>query len=133
MTPDSREHDYPGKSIGLPRSGPGSIAPLSRRVGALATDWIAVVLLSAAFFDYAWWSTLAIFFVIQAVFILTMAGSPGHRLWGMRVIRQGGGWAGVWRPLLRALLTTLVIPVAVWDENHRGLHDVLAGTVLVRR
>lgn len=132
MTSDAHDADYPGSSIGLPPSGSGSLAPLSRRVGALAIDWAAVVLLSVTFFNYEWWSSLLIFVAIQAVFIPTAAGSPGHRIWGLRVIRRGGGWAGPWRPLLRALLTVLVIPAVIWDENQRGLHDVLADTVLVR-
>lgn len=132
MTPDPREHDHPGRSLGLPPSGPGSLAPLSRRVGAFATDWAAVVLLSVAFFDYAWWSTLAIFVVIQALFVATASGSPGHRVWGLRVVRTSGAWVGPWRPLVRATLIALVIPAAIWDENNRGLHDVLADTAIVR-
>nr|WP_155048783.1 RDD family protein [Microbacterium sp. ZXX196] len=118
--------------MGLPATGPGSIAPLSRRVGAFVTDWAAVVLLSMAFFDYAWWSTLALFVVIQALFVPTAGGSPGHRIWGLRVVRRGGGWVGPWRPLVRAALIALVIPAAIWDENRLGLHDLLAGTAIVR-
>ncbi|WP_110588778.1 RDD family protein [Microbacterium suaedae] len=132
MTPDANEPDYPGKSLGLPRSGPGSIAPLSRRIGAFATDWAAVVLLSVAFFDYAWWSTLVLFVLIQAIFVTTASGSPGHRLWGLRVVRSDGSWAGPWRPLLRAVLIAVVIPAAIWDENQRGLQDLLVDTVIIR-
>ncbi|WP_221584470.1 RDD family protein [Microbacterium sp. G2-8] len=132
MSPDTPAQEYPGKSIGLPPAGPGSIAPLSRRVGAFVTDWAAVVLLSMAFFDYEWWSTLLIFIVIQTIFLPTAGGSPGHRLWRLRVIRRGGGWVGVWRPFMRSVLIVLVIPAAIWDENQRGLHDLLADTVIVR-
>lgn len=132
MTAEQSAYDYPGKSIGLPRTGPGSLAPLSRRIGAFATDWAAVVLLSVAFFDYVWWSTLVIFVVLQALFVPTAAGSPGHRIWGLRVVRRGGGWVGPWRPFVRAVLIALVIPAAIWDENQRGLHDLLADTVIVR-
>ncbi|MGO1234692.1 MAG: RDD family protein [Microbacterium gubbeenense] len=131
MTPDQRSSDYPGKSIGLPQTGPGSLATLPRRIGAFVTDWAAVVLLSAAFFDYTWWSELILFVLIQALFIPTAGGSPGHRIWGLRVTRRNGEWAGAWRPLVRALLTVVVIPAAIWDENNRGLHDVAVDTVIV--
>ena len=131
MTSDAHSSDYPGKSIGLPQTGPGKLATLPRRIGAFATDWAAVVLLSAAFFDYAGWAELMIFVLIQALFIPTAGGSPGHRIWGLRVMRPDGSWSGPWRPLVRALLTVLVIPAAIWDENNRGLHDVLVDTVLV--
>ena len=132
MTSSASSPDYAGKSLGLPQSGPGSLATLPRRIGAFATDWAAVVLISAAFFDYTWWSELIIFFVLQIVFIPTAGGSPGHRIWGMRVTRDDGSWTGVWRPVIRAALTVLVIPAAIWDADNRGLQDLAAGTILVR-
>lgn len=132
MTSDEREYDYPGKSLGRPRSGPGSVASVSRRVGAIATDWAAIVLLSVTFFDYAWWSMPLLLVVIHTVFIATAAGSPGHRIWGLRVVRRTGERNGLWRPLVRSALLALVIPAAIWDENQRGLHDLLADTVVVR-
>lgn len=132
MSSDAREYDYPGKSLGLPRSGPGSVAPISRRIGGIATDWAAIVLISMAFFDYAWWSLSLLLVVVHTVFVPTAGGSPGHRLWGLKVVRRSGGWIGLWRPLVRAALLALVIPAAIWDENQRGLHDLLADTVVVR-
>jgi len=132
VTSSASSSDYAGKSLGLPQSGPGSLATLPRRIGAFATDWIAVVILSAAFFDYTWWSELIIFLILQIAFIPTAGGSPGHRIWGMRVMRADGSWTGIWRPIVRAVLTVLVIPAAIWDGDNRGLHDVAAGTVLVQ-
>ena len=90
MTSSASSPDYAGKSLGLPQSGPGSLATLPRRIGALATDWAAVVIISGAFFHYTWWSEAIIFIVLQALFIPTAGGSPGHRIWGMRVIRTDG-------------------------------------------
>jgi hypothetical protein len=29
-------------------------------------------------------------------------------------------------------LLCIVIPAVIWDADHRGLHDKIAGTVLVR-
>jgi uncharacterized RDD family membrane protein YckC len=73
-----------------------------------------------------------IFAVLQIVFIPTIGGSLGHRLLGMRLVAVGGGWIGPWRPVVRTLLLLLVVPAAIWDTDQRGLHDKLAGTVLVR-
>ena len=70
--------------------------------------------------------------LFRSAFLPTIQGSPGHRLFGMRLVRLGGGWAGVWRPVVRTILLILVIPAVIWDPDQRGLHDKAAGTVLVR-
>ncbi|GAA2014399.1 RDD family protein [Microbacterium ulmi] len=136
------ENTYPGERIGLPATGPGSIAKVGRRIGALAIDLASSALIAYAFFpvvdpttDGRFANPLAsnlVFFAIQVLFIPTLGGSPGHRILGMRVTRLGGGWTGVWRPALRTLLLFLVIPAVIWNADHRGLHDQAAGTVLVR-
>jgi hypothetical protein len=33
---------------------------------------------------------------------------------------------------VRSVLLMIVIPALVWDSDHRGFHDKIAGTVLVR-
>lgn len=129
----SSSHDWPGKRLGLPESGPRSIARLGRRIGALAIDWAAAVIVSIAFFDYDAFATLAIFAVVQVVFLLTANGSPGHLILGMRVVPISGGYLGWWRPFARTALLCLVIPAVIWDRDQRGMHDRLPGTVLVRR
>ncbi|MGP3536628.1 RDD family protein [Microbacterium sp. RD1] len=128
LPPDS----YPGERLGLPREGTGSIATLGRRMGAIALDWGCAVLISIAFFAYAPLATTLIFVIVQVVFIPTIGGSPGHRVFGMRVQRVTGGWPGVWRPIIRSVLLALVIPAVIWDADNRGVHDKAAGTVLVR-
>jgi uncharacterized RDD family membrane protein YckC len=126
-TPDS----YPGERLGLPREGPGSIGRIGRRVGALFIDYGAAYLLSG-FFAYDALAILAIFGAIQLVFIPTLQGSPGHRIFGLRLRRLAGGWVGLWRPIVRTLLLIVVIPAVIWDPDQRGLHDKAADTVLVR-
>ncbi|GAA1912309.1 RDD family protein [Microbacterium aoyamense] len=123
---------YPGERLGLPENGPGSLAKLGRRVGGIAIDWACAVLISIAFFSYDAIATTVIFIVVQCVFIPTIGGSPGHRLLGMRVIRVTGGWPGLWRPIVRSVLLSLVIPAVIWDADNRGVHDKAAGTALVR-
>ena len=75
---------------------------------------------------------MLIFVVLQIVFIPTIGGSIGHRLVGLRVVALGGGWVGLWRPIVRSLLLSIVIPALVWDSDQRGFHDKMAGTVLIR-
>ncbi len=129
VTPGSES--YPGERLGLPQSGSGSIARLGRRVGALFIDYGAAYLISG-FFAWDPLAILAIFALIQIVFIPTLQGSPGHRILGMRVARLDGAWVGLWRPVLRTALLIVVIPAVIWDADQRGLHDKAAGTVLVR-
>jgi type II secretory pathway component PulL len=133
MPSPAPETDWPGKRLGLPAAGPRSIGRLGRRIAALAVDWAAAVLISVAFFQYDSWATLAIFAVAQVVFLLTVGGSVGHLLLGMRVVPTAGGYLGWWRPLARTALLCLVIPAVIWDRDQRGMHDRLIGTVLVRR
>lgn len=125
--------DWPGKRLGLPETGPRSVGRIGRRIAALAIDWGAAVLISVAFFRYDPWATLAIFAVTQIVFLLTVSGSVGHLILGLRVVPIAGGYLGAWRPFVRTALLCLVIPAVIWDKDQRGMHDRLAGTVLVRR
>lgn len=122
---------YPGERLGLPREGSGSIARLGRRIGALFLDYGAAYLISG-FFGWDPLAILAIFAAIQVLFIPTLQGSPGHRIFGLRVVRLDGAWVGLWRPIVRTLLLIVVVPAAIWDADQRGLHDKAAGTVLLR-
>jgi uncharacterized RDD family membrane protein YckC len=123
---------YPGERLGFPSAGVGSIGRVGRRIGALAIDWAAAVIISVAFFEYDSLATLLVFAVVQIVFIPTLGGSPGHRMVGMRLVMLNGSWVGLWRPIVRTLLLVLVIPAVIWDPDQRGLHDKATGTVLIR-
>jgi uncharacterized RDD family membrane protein YckC len=127
---------WPGERLGLPATGPGSVGRVGRRIGAIAIDWVSALLIALLFAPYSSllhsWLTLAIFAIMQVVFIPTIGGSVGHRLAGMRVVPLTGGWVGLWRPVVRTLLLIVVIPALVWDSDQRGFHDKVAGTVLIR-
>ena len=129
---DVSENTYPGERLGLPASGPGSIARPGRRIGALAIDWACAVIVSIAFFEYDSFATLVVFGIVQVLFLPTLGGSPGHRLLGLRLQLVRGGWVGLWRPIIRTALLLVVIPAVIWDADQRGLHDKAAGTVLLR-
>lgn len=124
--------DYPGERLGLPETGPRSIGRPGRRIAALAIDYACAAILAFAFFDYDAVAILVIFAAVQIFFVPTIGGSPGHRILGLRVVALRGGWIGVWRPIVRAVLLTLVIPAVIWDSDQRGFHDKLAGTALIR-
>ena len=132
--PDPR---WPGERLGLPESGPRSIARLGRRIGALFIDWAIAWVISAAFFSEGpfqpnAWATLAVFAVEQLVLLWTANGSIGHLLLRMRVVPVVPGRLGLWRPLVRTLLLCLAVPALIFDADQRGLHDRAAGTMLVR-
>lgn len=132
---DLEPSEWPGERLGLPEDGPRSVARIGRRFAAIAIDWgiaLVLTLLVPADGGAATFATLAIFAVMQMVFIPTIGGSIGHRFLGLRVVPIAGGWIGLWRPAVRTLLLSLVIPVLVWDSDQRGFHDKIAGTVLIR-
>lgn len=125
--------DWPGKRLGLPETGPRSVGRLGRRIAALAIDGAIADLIAFAFFNYDAWAILAILVILQVVFITLLSGSIGHLLVGLRLVPLASGWIGVWRPALRTVLLCIVVPALIWDRDQRGLHDKIAGTVLVRR
>jgi len=126
--------EWPGKRLGLPASGPRSIGRLGRRLAALAIDWIVASGLSALIFGLdAQLQTVAVFAALQIVFLIVFSGSIGHLVVGLRVVPLDPRWIGVLKPIVRTLLLSIVIPAVIWDNDQRGLHDKIAGTILVRR
>ena len=141
------EHDdpfapgrYPGEKLGLPEKGPGSLASVARRAGGVLIDWFICLGLAIAFTNYsdALGSTgtvVYIFWVILGiVFGWLFARTPGHMLLGMGVARVdvGGAKVGLWRAVVRTLLTGLILPAAMVDSDGRGLHDRAPGTSVIR-
>lgn len=113
------------------------MARLGRRIAALFIDWAIAWVIAVAFFPVGAfqpdaWATLVIFAIEQLVFLWTANGSIGHLLLRMRVVPIAPARLGLWRPVVRTLLLCLAIPALIWDRDQRGLHDQLAGTVLVR-
>ncbi|WP_255768473.1 RDD family protein [Pseudarthrobacter sulfonivorans] len=124
---------YPGERLGLPESGPGSIARAGRRIVAIMIDWGIALLISNFAFSADSWATLAVFAAEQMVLVGTLGYSIGHRIMGIHVVRLGGAPAGLLAGVVRSVLLCLVIPAVIFDPDHRGLHDKAMNTVLVRR
>ncbi len=131
------EWKYRGERLGLPETGPGSLAPQGRRLGALVVDWAIAYVLSGAF---GWkpssaqgqWGTIAIFAAEHLVLLSLLGFTVGKRLFGLRVGKLGGPLTPV-HVIVRTVLLLLVIPAVIWDRDGRGLHDRWAGTVEVRK
>ncbi|MFF1837959.1 RDD family protein [Streptomyces sp. NPDC058231] len=131
------EFGYRGKRLGLPEGGPGSVAPLGRRFGALFIDWALCMLIAYGLFARGdqqaagnW--ALGIFFVLSVLTVGTVGCTPGKRILGIRVVAENGGRLGLGRVAVRSVLLCLAIPALVWDRDGRGLHDRLARAVQVR-
>ena len=124
---------YPGERLGLPASGSGSIARFGRRLVAIVVDWAVATAISFGFFGGSSWATLAVFAVTQFVLLATAGGSMGHLLLGLRVMRLDVAWPGFVSALIRTALLCLAVPALIWNSDQRGLHDIAARTVLVRR
>lgn len=140
-SPSSSESSHPPANpqvpaIGRSRFAPADdalpVAPLGRRLVALAIDWAAAVAISAGFFQYDAMVTLGIFALMTAVLVGTLGSTIGHLALGLGVRRGPGAPVGIPRAVLRTVLLCLVIPAVVWGPDRRGLHDVLAGTTIIR-
>lgn len=127
---------YPGERLGLPASGVGSVARAGPRVLAFVVDSVVanvVVLVALGSQGPGGLYVLAAFAALIWLGTALVAGSIGHQVAGLAVMRVDRSPVGWWRALIRTLLACLLIPAAIWDRDQRGLHDMAAQTVLVQR
>lgn len=124
--------DYPGRRLGLPQTGPGSVARFGRRLLALCIDWALSLLIARGLAGGNEWATLGIFTLENVLLVGTAGQTIGHRLLGLHLVRLDGAAPGLLRGLGRAVLLSLAVPALIWDRDQRGLHDRFMGTVLLR-
>ncbi|KMO83041.1 RDD family protein [Mycolicibacterium chlorophenolicum] len=132
---------YPGERLGLPKSGPGSIARFGRRIAALCVDWLvsyglAALAMTVGLVSLSALSTvvLGVWLVLGVVSVRLFGFSPGQFALGLKVVAvDGHGYVGVGRALARGLLIALVIPALFTDSDLRGLHDLATKTAVVKR
>ncbi|MEU8225247.1 RDD family protein [Kribbella sp. NPDC048915] len=145
-TGPTEEFRYPGNRLGLPADGSGSVASWGRRVLALIVDWLIAGLIASVLTGRPMWAGgnsyslthSAIFFFVTAVLTALLGGTIGHRICDLRVavVRDQKVHTvppGILPSVVRALLILLVIPAVVFDRDRRGLHDLAAKTIVVRR
>ena len=111
-------------------AGGAILALVGSLVGDVRLDTLGKLLAAGA-----WVAVVATYFVL---FWSTAGQTPGMRLMGLRVMTPSGEHPGVGRSLVRLIGLGLAIlplflgflPVLV-DAQRRGLHDFLAGTVVL--
>ena len=132
---------YPGQRLGLPEDGPGSVAGWGRRGLALIVDWFGCKLVLTVFLGAAAWSGSGLsqlaplgLFLLEAALLTTLAGgSFGQLVTRVAVVRIDGKPVTFLQAVLRTFLICLVIPPLVFNADQRGLHDLAAKTITLRR
>jgi uncharacterized RDD family membrane protein YckC len=146
-SPAQEANDYPGQRLGLPESGPASIARFGRRIGALFIDWFIAYGLAglAVTFGFvtrqsflytpAGSTTIAVIWLLLGVISVRLFGfTPGQFAVGLRVASvDGRQHVGIGRAAGRGLLVFLVVPALFTDTDLRGLQDRVTNTAVVRR
>ena len=138
--PDQRS-TYPGERLGLPESGPGSIARFGRRIAALCVDWLVCYGLAALAMTFGWVSmgalstaVLGVWVVLGVVSVRLFGFTPGQLVLGLKVMAvDNREHVGLGRAVARGVLITLVIPALFTDSDLRGLHDLATKTAVVKR
>jgi uncharacterized RDD family membrane protein YckC len=135
VTGQDAERAPKGERLGLPASGPGSVASMARRAVAFAVDVLGSALVAALFtapHPPNNWSLLV--FAVEYVFFTALFGqTPGMRLLKIRLHRldRPGRALGPFRALLRTFLLMLLVPAVIYDRDNRGYHDRITDTVVV--
>ena len=134
---------WPGSRLGLPREGRGAVATFSIRVIAFLADIAASGLASGLVLAFLAHPTdrqrqaagLAVLFVESALLVALTGQTLGMRVTGLQVLRikdptrLPGLAAGIIRTV--PLIASFGL-VAFFTKDGRGLHDLAAGTVVVR-
>jgi uncharacterized RDD family membrane protein YckC len=120
------------------------IPSLVRRLGALLIDWViaalSAVTLAGVHYppapidkDPSETFIIIAFFVVEVGVLTGLLGrSIGKRLLGMKVENPDGRPIGVPRALLRTVLLAMVLPAIVMTDDKRGIHDLAAGSRVIK-
>lgn len=121
-----------GQRLGLPESGPGSLAPFGRRFAALCVDWLPCSILAQVLTSNPGLSALVLFALLTVVSLIAFGRTPGHAALGLRVTMLDGSRPGPAAALVRTILLCLVVPPLLTNADGRGLHDRAAATLILR-
>jgi hypothetical protein len=110
---------------------------LGRRFAALAIDWGMSLAIASLFTSrgsgLSAFAPLGVLFIEVWILTSLSGASAGQRILRFRVIRfDDGGMPTPGQVLIRTVLLCLVVTAVTFDENGRGLHERLSGTVLTR-
>jgi uncharacterized RDD family membrane protein YckC len=130
-----QDQQWRGERLGLPESGPGSVATLGSRGVALLIDAILAAFVAGLFTAPRLpqnWSLLS-WFLITVVAVSFFGFTPGMGALGIRVVRMdGAAMVGPIRAIPRTIMAGLILPVLVMNADGRGLHDRVTGTIVLR-
>ena len=128
------ELEYPGVTLGLPRAGLGSAASYGSRFLALVIDCLLSGAITWAFTAPAAprnWSLITLF-VLYTGTTAIIGRTPGMMLAGIGLASEvEGKRLGLLKAATRTALLMLLVPAVIVDQNRRGLHDKVAGTIVV--
>ena len=138
--PQAETAGYPGRDLGRPPSGPGSIARPGSRFLSLVVDWAMCLLIAWGLLRAsAGAPTTNLYPVLglglENLLLLPTAGATvGQRVAGVQTERVGGGRLGLPAAAARAVLLGLGLPAItlIWQRDLRGAHDLAAGAVVTR-
>lgn len=133
---------YRGERLGLPESGPGSVASMGRKLGALLIDLVLAGLIASLFIGARFTDThamqqqnywgIVVWLVITVIGVGAFSFTPGMALLRIRVLRlDGAERVGLLRAIPRAIAVGILVPAVIWDVDNRGWHDKMVGTVVV--
>ena len=90
---------------------------------------------SAVFSSHGWeaWLPLLVFWLEVGLLTPLLGGSFGQVLTRVAVVHVDGRPVSLLVSLLRSLLICLVVPPVIYNRDRRGLHDLVTGTLTVRR
>jgi uncharacterized RDD family membrane protein YckC len=140
---DEEPPRWRGERLGLPEHGASSVARGGSRLLALVIDLVLASLVTSLFLrpdlqdpevmqSYNRWAVVA-WAAITVIPVAFFGFTPGMAVTGIRVGRlDGAPMVGLWRALVRAALTFLIIPAAIRNVDGRSWLDRLTGTVVVR-
>lgn len=121
-----------GSGLGLPASGPGSVAPIGLRFVSYAIDWSLCLVLSLLLHDTSPALVWPLFTAMNLVLLTLFGATVGQFVLRLRVVPVTRRWPMVLRALVRTLLLLLLLPTLVWNRDGQPLQDVAAGTAVVR-
>ena len=113
---------------------------LGRRLVAITVDWLACYSIIAALSGGLGQmgpnrslSILALFFAEVSILTALQGASLGQKIFGMKVVRfSDGGTIKPLQALIRTIFLVLVVTAVTYDENGRGIHERLSGSILKR-
>jgi uncharacterized RDD family membrane protein YckC len=131
--PGTEDEGYPGRDLGLPADGPGSVAPPLPRAGPFLLDLLVGGLIASAIsFPAPTYLSLAVWAVLVTLPVAILGQTPAMVLTGLRAVRvDGAPRVGVWA-LARTVSLFFLVPALVMDRDGRGLHDRVSRTVVIR-